>query len=79
MSASLIDRAQDLMLTYNVLCDSLLATMGWDAAVVFGCHIDEGSMHRQADAMISSGLRDAGYVVRLMSVSQNKIAELMRR
>lgn len=36
--------------------------MGWDAAAVYGCNIDEQMMHRQVDAMVSSGLRDAGYV-----------------
>ncbi len=42
---------------------SLAATppMGWNAWNKFGCEIDEATVRRQADAMVSSGLAAAGY------------------
>ncbi len=35
--------------------------MGWDAWNSFGCHVNEKLIEETADAMVSSGLRDAGY------------------
>jgi alpha-galactosidase len=35
--------------------------MGWNSWNKFGCEIDEAMVHRQADAMVSSGLAAAGY------------------
>jgi alpha-galactosidase len=35
--------------------------MGWNSRVKFGCQIDEQSVRETADAMVSSGMRDAGY------------------
>lgn len=36
--------------------------MGWSSWNKFGARIDDASVRRVADAMVSSGLRDAGYV-----------------
>ena len=36
--------------------------MGWNSWNHYGCEIDEALIRRTADAMVSSGLRDAGYV-----------------
>jgi alpha-galactosidase len=35
--------------------------MGWNSWTAFGCHIDENVVREAADAMVSSGMRDAGY------------------
>lgn len=35
--------------------------MGWNSWNKFGCEIDEAMVHRQADAMVSSGLAAVGY------------------
>jgi alpha-galactosidase len=35
--------------------------MGWNSWNKFGCHIDENLIRETADAMVSSGMRDAGY------------------
>jgi len=35
--------------------------MGWNSWNKFGCNIDEGLIEQTADAMVSSGMRDAGY------------------
>jgi alpha-galactosidase len=35
--------------------------MGWNSWNKFGCNIDEELIERTADAMVSSGMRDAGY------------------
>jgi alpha-galactosidase len=35
--------------------------MGWNSWNRFGCNIDEGLIRSTADAMVSTGLRDAGY------------------
>ncbi len=35
--------------------------MGWNSWNTYGCAIDETLVKRQADAMIASGMRDAGY------------------
>jgi alpha-galactosidase len=36
--------------------------MGWNSWNHYGCNIDETLIKRTADALVSSGLRDAGYV-----------------
>jgi len=41
---------------------ALTPPMGWNSWNHYGCNIDEALIHRTADAMVSSGLRDAGYV-----------------
>lgn len=46
------------------LADSALAAtppMGWNSWNHYGCNIDEALIRRTADALVSSGLRDAGY------------------
>ncbi len=35
--------------------------MGWNSWNRFGCNIDEGLIRSTADAMVNTGLRDAGY------------------
>ncbi|WP_322973077.1 MULTISPECIES: glycoside hydrolase family 27 protein [Gordonia] len=35
--------------------------MGWSSAQSLGCEVSETAIHEQADALVSSGLRDAGY------------------
>src|SRR5207245_2783759 len=35
--------------------------MGWNSWNKFGCRIDEQLIRETADAMVSSGMRDAGY------------------
>ncbi|GAC1656969.1 MAG: hypothetical protein NVS4B3_23130 [Gemmatimonadaceae bacterium] len=35
--------------------------MGWNSWNKFGCHIDERLMRETADAMVATGMRDAGY------------------
>ncbi|WP_410809587.1 glycoside hydrolase family 27 protein [Micromonospora sp. 067-2] len=35
--------------------------MGWNSWNRYACNIDETLIHRQADAMVSTGMRDAGY------------------
>lgn len=35
--------------------------MGWNSWNSFGCSIDENKVHAAADALVSSGMRDAGY------------------
>ncbi len=35
--------------------------MGWNSWNKFGCKIDENLIHETADAMVSTGMRDAGY------------------
>jgi alpha-galactosidase len=36
--------------------------MGWNSWNRFGCDISEATIQREADALVSSGMRDAGYV-----------------
>lgn len=36
--------------------------MGWNSWNKFGCKIDENLIRETADAFVSSGMRDAGYV-----------------
>lgn len=35
--------------------------MGWNSWNLFGCRINEQLIHEMADAMVSSGMKDAGY------------------
>ena len=41
---------------------ALTPPMGWNSWNHFGCNIDEELIHETADALVKSGLRDAGYV-----------------
>jgi alpha-galactosidase len=41
---------------------ALTPPMGWNSWNKFGCDIDEAIVRRVADAMVSSGMRDAGYL-----------------
>ena len=41
---------------------ALTPPMGWNSWNHYGCDIDETLIRRTADALVSSGLRDAGYV-----------------
>ena len=41
---------------------ALTPPMGWNSWNHYGCNIDEDLIRRTADAIVSSGLRDAGYV-----------------
>ena len=45
-------------------CETLAATppMGWNSWNRFGCDIDENMIREMADAMVETGMRDAGYV-----------------
>ena len=40
---------------------ALTPPMGWNSWNKFGCNIDEKSVRAVADAMVSTGMRDAGY------------------
>lgn len=40
---------------------ALTPPMGWNSWNKFGCRIDENAVRAVADAMVSSGMRDAGY------------------
>jgi alpha-galactosidase len=35
--------------------------MGWNSWNKFGCHVSEGLIRQMADAMVKSGMKDAGY------------------
>ena len=41
---------------------ALTPPMGWNSWNHYGCNIDETLIKRTADSLVSSGLRDAGYV-----------------
>ena len=41
---------------------ALTPPMGWNSWNHYGCNIDETLIKRTADALVASGLRDAGYV-----------------
>ena len=41
---------------------ALTPPMGWNSWNTFGCDIDESLIRETADAMVASGMRDAGYV-----------------
>jgi alpha-galactosidase len=40
---------------------ALTPPMGWNSWNKFACNIDEGMIRQQADAMVSSGMKEAGY------------------
>jgi alpha-galactosidase len=40
---------------------ALTPPMGWNSWNKFGCNVDEKLIRRMADAMVSSGMREAGY------------------
>jgi len=56
---------------FSVLCQALEAQkfaglaltppMGWNSWNTFACHVDEALLRQVADAMVSSGMKDAGY------------------
>ncbi|HET6706185.1 MAG TPA: alpha-galactosidase, partial [Amycolatopsis sp.] len=35
--------------------------LGWNSWNSFGCNVSESTIRQAADAMVSSGMRDAGY------------------
>ena len=41
---------------------ALTPPMGWNSWNKFACNVDEEMIRQQADAMVTSGMRDAGYV-----------------
>lgn len=45
-----------------VLTDGTVPVRGWNSWNTFRCHINETLIQQVADALVSSGLRDAGYV-----------------
>jgi alpha-galactosidase len=40
---------------------ALTPPMGWNSWNKFGCNIDEATIRNQADAMVASGMKTAGY------------------
>ena len=40
---------------------ALTPPMGWNSWNYFGCNVSESMIQAQADAMVSSGMKDAGY------------------
>jgi alpha-galactosidase len=40
---------------------ALVPPMGWNSWNHFGCDISEATIRMEADAMVSSGMKDAGY------------------
>lgn len=40
---------------------ALTPPMGWNSWNKFGCNVDEAMIRQMADAMVSTGMRDAGY------------------
>src|SRR3954451_7330542 len=40
---------------------ALTPPLGWNSWNSFGCNVSEATIHQAADAMASSGMRDAGY------------------
>jgi alpha-galactosidase len=40
---------------------AMVPPMGWNSWNHFGCDISEATIRKEADAMVSSGMRDAGY------------------
>ncbi|MEU5262132.1 ricin-type beta-trefoil lectin domain protein [Amycolatopsis sp. NPDC021455] len=40
---------------------ALTPPLGWNSWNSFGCNVSESTVHQAADAMVSSGMRDAGY------------------
>ncbi|MET0461738.1 MAG: glycoside hydrolase family 27 protein [Chitinophagaceae bacterium] len=41
---------------------ALTPPMGWNSWNKFACNVDEAMIRQQADAMVSTGMKDAGYV-----------------
>ena len=55
-----------ILLTANVYAQkfkelALTPPMGWNSWNKFQCNVDENMIRQQADAMVSSGMKDAGY------------------
>ncbi len=48
--------------TVSSLTQAATPPMGWSSWNTYGCAIDEGLIRRQADALVTSGMRDLGYV-----------------
>ena len=42
---------------------ALTPPMGWNSWNRFACNVNEAIVRRVADAMVSSGMRDAGYAM----------------
>ena len=55
----LIDTNQDFSQSFDDL--ALTPPMGWNSWNYFGCNVSESMIRAQADAMVSSGMKDAGY------------------
>jgi alpha-galactosidase len=51
--------SQDPKRTHNGL--AMTPPMGWNSWNKFACNIDEATVRRVADAMVSSGMKEAGY------------------
>lgn len=51
-------------ITYAKKFEQLATTpqMGWNSWNTFGCNVDEKMIREMADAMVATGMRDAGYV-----------------
>lgn len=58
-NANLVPPSKDPKRTHNGL--AMTPPMGWNSWNKFGCKIDEKVVRSVADAMVSSGMRDAGY------------------
>ncbi len=64
-------RAKILIALFSLVAPALLAAqdkplaptppMGWNSWNKFGCHVSEDLIRQMADAMVKSGLKDAGY------------------
>jgi len=52
MISSFVQKCQDLALT---------PPMGWNSWNMFGCNVGEILIREVADAMVASGMKDAGY------------------
>jgi alpha-galactosidase len=57
---TLIRPSEDPKRTVNGL--ALIPPMGWNSWNKFGCHINEQLVRGAADTMVSTGMRDAGYL-----------------
>jgi len=55
----LIDTAKVFPQSFDDL--ALTPPMGWNSWNYFGCNVNESMIRAQADAMVTSGMRDAGY------------------
>ncbi|MDR3528618.1 MAG: glycoside hydrolase family 27 protein [Rhizomicrobium sp.] len=58
-SAEARDKAEPLLGAPNGLAQT--PPMGWNSWNRFACHVNEALIRSAADAMVSSGMRDAGY------------------